>query len=165
MRMKQLISSWMGCLTHDRGDVSKSRGDVSRSQGDVSQSHGDVSRSHGDVSRSHADRSRGRSEPAVSSTTLVEPDEPPATRTESDAIPQQFPEPFPERVTRLLEDAQGRMLQSDIEAEMGWSASKTSRNLCQLEQDGVVSRYRVGRQKVVCLPSHEPELAQSSTAD
>lgn len=56
-----------------------------------------------------------------------------------------------ERVRRLLEEAGGRRKQSEIVAEVDWSKSKVSRVIARLEDDGVVSKVRIGRENVVEL--------------
>ena len=69
-----------------------------------------------------------------------------------------------DRVLELLERSDGIRPQRDIQQATGWSASKTSRVLSRMEEDGEVARYTVGRQKVVCLPDEEPPHALESGA-
>lgn len=61
-----------------------------------------------------------------------------------------------ERVVQLLSAHDGKMWQGEIVAETGWSESKTSRTLSAMEQDGKISRCRVGREKLVYLPGQAP---------
>ena len=63
-----------------------------------------------------------------------------------------------EQVQHALNRHGGRMYQSDMAEETGWSKPKVSYVLSDMEDDGVIVRYQVGRQKIVCLPGHEPEV-------
>jgi uncharacterized membrane protein len=56
-----------------------------------------------------------------------------------------------ERVRSLLADRDGRMRQADIAEDLGWSASKTSRVVSGMVEDGVVEKTRLGRENVVDL--------------
>lgn len=49
------------------------------------------------------------------------------------------------------------MWQGDLADQLEWSASKTSRTLSEMENDGQVVRYQIGRQNVVCLPHRVPD--------
>ena len=59
-------------------------------------------------------------------------------------------------IIRLLSEHEGWMWQRDIVVKTGWSKSKTSRILCEVEEDGEIIRYQRGREKIVCIPGHEP---------
>lgn len=63
-----------------------------------------------------------------------------------------------------LRDSDGHAWQGEVSAACGWSDSKTSRVLSDMEADGLITRYRVGRRKVVYLPSSEPSILQQGTA-
>lgn len=67
------------------------------------------------------------------------------------------PVPCEEMVLRLLSEYDGVIRQSQIASEFGWSPSKTSRLLSDMEAAGQVNRYWIGRQKTVYLPGSEPE--------
>ena len=56
-----------------------------------------------------------------------------------------------ERVVRLLENEGGRMRQSAVTDRLDWSASKTSRTVSSLADDGEVEKLRIGRENVVSL--------------
>lgn len=56
-----------------------------------------------------------------------------------------------ERVEALLAESGGRMKQSAVADALDWSASKTSRVLSDLEDEGIVERTRIGRENVVDL--------------
>jgi hypothetical protein len=70
-----------------------------------------------------------------------------------------------ERVVDLLEDHGGRMKQVDIVEETDWSKSKVSMLLSDMEDDGEVSKLRVGRENIVSLTGHEPDAAGSPFDD
>ena len=65
-----------------------------------------------------------------------------------------------EQVTELLEENGGRMRQSDIVRSVDWSKAKVSRLLSELEDDGEVSKLRLGRENLVCLPGEEPHASR-----
>lgn len=62
-----------------------------------------------------------------------------------------------EQVEDLLRGANEYIWQSEIVAETEWSTAKTSRILSEMEEDGQITRYRIGRRKIVCLPDQEPD--------
>jgi hypothetical protein len=70
-----------------------------------------------------------------------------------------------ERVVDLLEDHGGRMKQVDIVDGTEWSKSKVSMLLSEMEDDGVISKLRVGRENIVSLAGHEPDAAGSPFDD
>lgn len=63
-----------------------------------------------------------------------------------------------EQVRHVLRSRGGRIYQSDVAEATGWSKPKVSYVLSDMEDDGLIIRYQVGRQKIVCLPGHEPEV-------
>ena len=66
-----------------------------------------------------------------------------------------------ERLIGLLEANDGRMKQSEIVGAVEWSESTVSRKLGALESDGAITRYRIGRGKLVFLPGAEPDCLGS----
>jgi hypothetical protein len=70
-----------------------------------------------------------------------------------------------DRVVSLLEDHGGRMRQVNIVDETGWSKSKVSMLLSDMEDDDIVSKLRVGRENIVSLDGHEPDVAGSPFDD
>lgn len=62
-----------------------------------------------------------------------------------------------EIVIRYISESGGRTLQSHIATELEWSKPKTSIVLSAMEDAGIITRYRVGRQKAVALPGHTPQ--------
>lgn len=66
-----------------------------------------------------------------------------------------------ERVVRHLAASEGYEWQSDLVAEFEWSAAKTSRTLSKMEDEEQITRYRIGRQKIVCLPGQKPDFLRS----
>ncbi len=66
-----------------------------------------------------------------------------------------------DRVITLLEDNGGRMKQVNIVKETGWSKSKVSMLLSDMEDEGLISKLRVGRENIISLDGQEPEAAGS----
>jgi uncharacterized membrane protein len=66
-----------------------------------------------------------------------------------------------ERVCQLLDKHGGRMKQSKIVNSVDWSKAKVSRLLAELEEEGEVTKLRLGRENLVCLPGHEPTASKS----
>lgn len=62
-----------------------------------------------------------------------------------------------DRVVQLLEDGGGQVKQSAIAEQFDWSASKTSRVVSGLVDDGRVEKLRIGRENVVSLPDEREE--------
>ncbi|MCU4754159.1 winged helix-turn-helix transcriptional regulator [Halobacteria archaeon AArc-curdl1] len=67
-----------------------------------------------------------------------------------------------ELVCSLIRDNGGRMKQSAIVDSVDWSKAKVSRLLSELENDGQVTKLRLGRENLVCIRGHEPQLSRSS---
>lgn len=67
-----------------------------------------------------------------------------------------------EVVCRLLDRNEGRMRQTEIIESTEWSKAKVSRVLSDLEEEGVVSRVRIGRENVVDLQSDEGDVELSN---
>lgn len=66
-----------------------------------------------------------------------------------------------EKVQQLVRENGGRMKQSKIVDSVDWSKAKVSRLLAELEEEGRVTKLRLGRENLVCLPGHEPTASQS----
>lgn len=83
---------------------------------------------------------------------------------EAGDVPADAPELVygPDRVADILNDAEGRLWQSDIVDRMDVSESTVSRWLCTLEDADRIERLRIGRENLVMLPGDHPELAESS---
>lgn len=60
-----------------------------------------------------------------------------------------------DRVSALLRENGGRMRQAAIAEELGWSASKASRVLSELAEEGRVEKLRLGRENVIGLPEDD----------
>ncbi|PSP54324.1 hypothetical protein BRC82_10430 [Halobacteriales archaeon QS_1_67_19] len=65
------------------------------------------------------------------------------------------------RVKKLLDENGGRMKQVNIVEETGWSKSKVSMLLSEMEDEGEISKLRVGRENIISLEGHEPDAAGS----
>ncbi|EMA43107.1 helix-turn-helix transcriptional regulator [Halococcus saccharolyticus] len=99
---------------------------------------------------------------------LTDADEPADTPDESTAaavaeptVPDEELRSDEEVVRSLLDENDGRMHQSEIVSETGWSKSKVSMLLSEMADDGDISKLRVGRENIVSLDGHEPEAAGS----
>ncbi len=68
-------------------------------------------------------------------------------------------------INQLLTQRGGQMKQTDIVDESGWSKAKVSRELSKMEENGAISRFRIGRGNIVTLSGHEPEAAKSQLED
>ncbi|WP_049926935.1 helix-turn-helix transcriptional regulator [Halopiger goleimassiliensis] len=66
-----------------------------------------------------------------------------------------------DRVVKLIENNGGRMKQVDIVDETGWSKSKVSMLLSDMEDEGTISKLRVGRENIISLEGYEPEATKS----
>lgn len=66
-----------------------------------------------------------------------------------------------DRVVSLIRDNGGRMKQVNIVEETGWSKSKVSMLLSDMEDDGTISKLRVGRENIISLEGFEPEATKS----
>jgi len=66
-----------------------------------------------------------------------------------------------DQVLELLERNGGRMKQVNIVEETDWSKSKVSMLLSDMEDEGEITKLRVGRENIVSLAGHEPDAAGS----
>ncbi len=66
-----------------------------------------------------------------------------------------------DRVVNLIEENGGRMKQVQIVDETGWSKSKVSMLLSEMEDSETISKLRVGRENIISLEGHEPEATKS----
>ncbi|MDY7081829.1 MAG: helix-turn-helix domain-containing protein, partial [Halobacteria archaeon] len=60
-----------------------------------------------------------------------------------------------DKVIRLLEQNDGRMKQADIVESTGWSKSKVSMVLSDMEEENTISKLRLGRENVIDLENGE----------
>ncbi|AFZ74127.1 helix-turn-helix transcriptional regulator [Natronobacterium gregoryi] len=65
-----------------------------------------------------------------------------------------------EKVRQLINENGGRMKQSRIVDSVDWSKAKVSRLLTELEEDGQITKLRLGRENLVCLPGNEPTASK-----
>ncbi|ELZ02848.1 helix-turn-helix transcriptional regulator [Natrialba asiatica] len=92
-----------------------------------------------------------------------------ATEPETEADPNAAPMALSEeelltdedRVVKLIQENGGRMKQVNIVDETGWSKSKVSMLLSEMEDDGTISKLRVGRENIISLDGFEPEATKS----
>lgn len=65
-----------------------------------------------------------------------------------------------DRVRRLVANNGGRMRQTEIVDSVEWSKAKVSRLLADLEADEEITKLRLGRENLICLPGHEPRASR-----
>lgn len=70
-----------------------------------------------------------------------------------------------DRVLSLLEENNGRMKQVNIVNETGWSKSKVSMLLSDMDDEDLISKLRVGRENIISIAGDEPEAARSPFED
>jgi hypothetical protein len=70
-----------------------------------------------------------------------------------------------ERVVHLLDEHDGRMLQSEMVEAGDWSKATVSRVLSRMEEDGAVTRVDIGRGNLVTRPEDEPPNVESPFED
>jgi uncharacterized membrane protein len=100
---------------------------------------------------------RGRGSPVdAPAEASAEPAEPSGPADDSEALDQVGMTPE-EVVLELLEEQDDRLRQQRVVELTGWSEATTSRVLMQLEEEGTLTRIKVGREKVVCLSGQAPE--------
>ncbi|RQH00075.1 helix-turn-helix transcriptional regulator [Natrarchaeobius oligotrophus] len=86
----------------------------------------------------------------------------PAAGTDDDgAFPDEELLTDEDRVVNLIRENGGRMKQVNIVEETGWSKSKVSMLLSDMEDDGTISKLRVGRENIISLEGFEPEATKS----
>ncbi|WP_199174966.1 helix-turn-helix transcriptional regulator [Halegenticoccus soli] len=66
-----------------------------------------------------------------------------------------------DRIRELVEEHGGRMKQSQIVDRVDWSKAKVSRLLSQLDEEGEITKLRLGRENLICLSGHEPPASRS----
>lgn len=100
---------------------------------------------------------------AESSSSIDEPDAQAGESDASDGDDGVDPVLTPrERVLKLVARNGGGMRQQDLASELDWSESTVSRRLSRLEDAEVVSRYRIGREKLVFVDGDEPNALSTT---
>jgi uncharacterized membrane protein len=70
-----------------------------------------------------------------------------------------------DRVLKLLEGNGGRMKQVEIVDATEWSKAKVSMLLSEMDEDGEISKLRVGRENIISIAGEEPDIAGSPLDD
>jgi uncharacterized membrane protein len=104
----------------------------------------------------------GTAEPVDPETTAAGTESEGATST---AEPERATKSDPEIVIDILEANEGRMKQARIVDETGWSKSKVSMVLSEMDDADEISKLRVGRENIISLSGNEPEAAGSPFED
>jgi len=84
-----------------------------------------------------------------------------ASGTTEPSIPDEELLSDEDRVMGLIDERGGRMKQVEIVEETGWSKSKVSMLLSDMEEEGEISKLRVGRENIISKKGMEPEAAGS----
>lgn len=93
-------------------------------------------------------------------------DEPAATTTPPEpAVSAADMKTDADRIAELLDANGGRMQQGDIVEQTDWSKSKVSTLLSEMAEEDRVSKLRVGRENIVSLDGHEPDITGSPFED
>lgn len=102
----------------------------------------------------------------ISAVTGEDPNDQESTTPDATTDGQRQPtwETTGERIERDLERAGGRQWQRDLSSSLDVSQATVSRWLSRLEEQGRVERVKVGREKLVVLPGHMPEIATTADA-
>ncbi|ELZ24094.1 hypothetical protein C475_12632 [Halosimplex carlsbadense 2-9-1] len=104
----------------------------------------------------------------------TEPDSPATAESPAEPDPAAEPKSEPdepagrtdrELILDILESNEGRMKQARIVDETGWSKSKVSMLLSEMEDEEAISKLRVGRENIISLSGNEPEAAGSPFDD
>jgi uncharacterized membrane protein len=75
---------------------------------------------------------------------------------------QEADEPSDQQVIlEMLEANDGRTKQARIVDATGWSKSKVSMLLSEMEDEGDITKLRVGRENIISVEGNEPEAADS----
>ena len=67
-----------------------------------------------------------------------------------------------QRIIDILSEHDGRIYQRDLVDRTEWSASKVSRLLSTMEDDGRIEKIRIGRENVVTLPDTDANPAEEA---
>lgn len=65
------------------------------------------------------------------------------------------------RLLDIIEEYGGTVRQGHLCDATDWSSPKVSRTLTRMEKEGVIKRFQIGREKIVCFPDREPDFVRS----
>lgn len=111
--------------------------------------------------RRTADESDPASPPSAQPTERAGVKAPSDTADESESLSDEELLTDDDRVVKLIRENGGRMKQVKIVEETGWSKSKVSMLLSDMEEEGTISKLRVGRENIISLEGFEPEATKS----
>ncbi|AFZ73741.1 helix-turn-helix transcriptional regulator [Natronobacterium gregoryi] len=101
------------------------------------------------------DQAPPHSPPSSAASPSIRTDEQPADPLDDELLSDE------DRVVKLIRENGGRMKQVNIVEETGWSKSKVSMLLSDMEDEGTISKLRVGRENIISLEGFEPEATKS----
>ena len=102
------------------------------------------------------DRAAGDGNDATDAAVNGPPGDPDSDGTDTREPPVKTDE---QRILDILRAHDGRIYQRDLVDRTEWSASKTSRLLSAMEDDGRIEKIRIGRENVVTLPDTDADAA------
>ncbi|MXV62489.1 hypothetical protein GS429_10520 [Natronorubrum sp. JWXQ-INN-674] len=115
----------------------------------------------GENERRNAAHAADSDEPASEANPPSDADSVAGEDAESDPLPTDELLTDEDRVVKLIRENGGRMKQVNIVQETGWSKSKVSMLLSDMEEAGTISKLRVGRENIISLEGFEPEATKS----
>jgi uncharacterized membrane protein len=119
-------------------------------------------RLRGSTDDESTDQTRGLA--AESASTPAEPE--PDTDRQLESQESTDTEPLDQDVVLgILNENGGRMKQARIVDATDWSKSKVSMVLSEMEENGDITKLRVGRENLISLEGSEPEAAESPFDD
>ncbi|MEF8787416.1 MAG: helix-turn-helix domain-containing protein [Haloarculaceae archaeon] len=95
----------------------------------------------------------------------TEAETPAGTETTEPSVPEEELLSDEDRVLKLLDENGGRMKQVNIVENTEWSKSKVSMLLSDMEEEGSISKLRVGRENIISKAGEEPDAVGSPFDD
>jgi len=126
---------------------------------------GGVAAWHSDLSSLFSDSSSAAESTEPASTGRETPEASITDETTGQSSSEPVQRTDQELIVHILESNEDRMKQAKIVDETGWSKSKVSMVLSEMEDDGDISKLRVGRENIISLSGSEPEAAGSPFDD
>ena len=111
-------------------------------------------------------RDRGGTDTGAAANSASEPDTSPTPEHPAEpAVAEEELLSDEDRVLNLLEENGGRMKQVNIVENTEWSKSKVSMLLSDMEDEGLISKLRVGRENIISKAGEEPDAVGSPFDD
>ena len=129
--------------------------------------HGGLSELLDELGLSSGGDATGRKPPESRQSASAKADSPADTGSQQELETEPVEEELTDRdiVLDILDENDGRMKQARIVDATDWSKSKVSMVLSDMEEDGDITKLRVGRENIISLEGSEPEAAGSPFDD